>query len=128
MLAYMPGREAAAIVATMTAAVADVASGEVTQAVRDATTPAGTIAQGDWLGVVSGEVIAVAADCVTACADVVDRIIGEESELVTVIIGAGADEETTATVLAGIESSHPDVDVSVVPGAQPLYPYMFGAE
>lgn len=128
MFAYMPTHDGDAVVAAMAAAAGDVTAGEVTRAVRDATTPVGTINEGDWLGIVSGEVTVIADDCLGACAGVLERIVDGESEVVTVIVGVGADEDTTASIVETIESAHPDVAVDVVAGAQPLYPYLFGVE
>lgn len=128
MFAYLPGRDGDEVAVAMAAAAGQVVAGEVTRAVRDATTPVGEISEGDWLGIVSGDVAVIAADCSTACAGVIDHIVGDDSEVVTVIVGSGADEDTTTAVVDAIGSSYPDVTVDVVAGAQPLYPYLFGVE
>ncbi len=59
LLAYDPGGDAAATVEAMMGAAAAVTGGELTRAVRDARTPAGTIHEGDWLGVVDGKVAVI---------------------------------------------------------------------
>jgi len=128
MLAYLPGRDAEATVAAMAAAAADVTAGEVTMAVRDATTPAGSIAEGDWLGIVSGDVEVIAADCADAAWQVLDRMVGGDSEVVTIITGNDADETITDVITSRFSVAHPEVSVEVVSGEQPLYPYLFGVE
>ncbi|MCJ7724910.1 MAG: DAK2 domain-containing protein [Acidimicrobiia bacterium] len=56
LIGYEPGADAAVTVREMTDAFAGLTSGEMTRAVRDARTPAGTIRAGDWLGIVDGTV------------------------------------------------------------------------
>jgi DAK2 domain fusion protein YloV len=128
MFAYLPGGDVDALAAAMSAAAGEVVAGEVTRAVRDATTPIGAIAEGDWLGIVSGEVAVIAGECLDASTAVLDAILGPDSELVTVVVGADGDDETTQAIVSHVETEHPDVAVDVVTGAQPLYPYLFGAE
>ena len=128
MLAYLPGGDPEATVAAMAAAAADVTAGEVTMAVRDATTPAGSITEGDWLGIVSGDVEVIAADCADAAWQVLDRMVEGESEVVTIITGSEADEAMTDVITSRFSVAHPGISVEVVSGEQPLYPYLFGVE
>ncbi len=128
MIAYMPGGETEATVGEMAAAARDVTAGEVTRAVRDASTPAGEISEGDWLGIVSGDVAVIADNCPAAVTGVLGRIVGEDAEIVTIITGAEADAAVTEQIASGLEESTPGVTVEIVSGGQPLYPYLFGVE
>jgi hypothetical protein len=127
MLAFLPANDPASSVAAMGAAAAGCGWGEVTQAVRDAATPAGAIRQGDWLGVVNGEVGVIAPSASEAAVGVLDALVHAEAEVVTVITGADADDAVTAAIAGHLAVAH-DVTVSVVAGGQPLYPYLFGVE
>lgn len=128
MLAYLPGGDLGETVAAMESAAGDVVSGEVTQAVRAATTPAGVVAEGDWLGVVGGDVLVIAPTCDGAVQRVLDEIVGEDAEVVTVVTGSEASAGSTAEIVSGLQGSRPDVGVEIVWGGQPLYPYLFGVE
>ena len=55
-VAYAPNLSVETAVSRMDKAARAVRSGEMTRAVRDATTPAGTIHEGDWIGLVDGKV------------------------------------------------------------------------
>lgn len=55
-VAYAPNLSVDTVVSRMDKAARGVRSGEMTRAVRDATTPAGTIREGDWIGLVDGKV------------------------------------------------------------------------
>jgi DAK2 domain fusion protein YloV len=128
MFAYLPGEDGELLASSMAAAAGDVVAGEVTEAVRDATTPAGKISEGDWLGIVSGDVAVIADGCFDACTGVLDVILDDDVEVMTLIIGSGGDTATTAAIVEHVGGSYPDVSVDVVTGAQPLYPYLFGVE
>ena len=104
-------------------------AGEVTQAVRASQTDAGPVAEGDWLGIVRGDgIVAVAPDLLGAITALLDRLVGDDRELVTVITGVDADEATTASIVTWMDVDRPGVEVEVHDGGQPLYPYLFGVE
>jgi hypothetical protein len=126
MLAFLPKGDPGRTVAAMEAAAAACGWGEVTRAVRDATTPAGVIHAGDWLGIVDDEVTVVAPTTIAAALGVLGALVNAKIEVVTVITGADAEPAVTAEIEAHL-AAHA-VDVSVVAGGQPLYPYMFGVE
>jgi len=55
-VAYDTGTGLETVLSRMEKAARAVRSGEMTRAVRDATTPVGAIAEGDWIGLVEGKV------------------------------------------------------------------------
>ena len=113
----------------MTAAAESVASGEVTQAVRDSNSDVGPIREGDWIGIVKGDgIVAVGAAPVGVATQLLDVLIGEAGELLTIVTGADAESSATAQLVAWLDANHADVQVEVHAGGQPLYPYLFGVE
>jgi hypothetical protein len=128
MLAYMPGMDADDCVAAMRAAAISVSWGEVTRAVRDASTPVGPCGEGDWLGVVGGSVALISTELKAAAAGVVEALVEDDSELLTIVTGSEALPDETKALVAHVEEAHPAVEVSVVAGGQPFYPYLFGVE
>jgi len=128
MLAFVPGARAETTVAAMTQAAADVTSGEVTRAVRDARTPAGSIAEGDWLGVVDDDVVVIADNSGDAAVETLDRLLQTDPEVVTVIAGAEAEDAVTDRLRQHLGAHPTALSVDVVQGGQPLYPYLFGVE
>lgn len=126
MLAYHPEAELAATLAAMIRAANACGWGEVTQAVRDATTPIGTVTEGDWLGIVDGAVSVIAPDVTAAAEGVLEALARDDAELVTVFVGGDADTGSTDAIIAHIGSL--GLASSVVAGGQPLYPYLFGVE
>jgi hypothetical protein len=62
LVVYDPEASADDNGAEMADAASSVATGEITQAVRDTNSPAGAIAEGDWIGIVRGDGIVAVAD------------------------------------------------------------------
>ena len=129
LVVYDPAADAVDTAAEMAEAAESVATGEVTQAVRDSNSSVGPVAQGDWIGLVRGDGIAsVAATVEEASMALLDRIVGDDAELVTVITGLDATAADTDTIVAWLGDHRGDVTVEVHRGGQPLYPYLFGVE
>ena len=128
LLAFSPGATAAQNSEAMAAAAASVTHGEVTQAVRDASSSAGPITEGDWLGIGPDGIAAVESDVAAAATALLSTIIDDDHELLTVLTGTEAEAATTEAIAGHVAEHHPDVEVEVSDGGQPLYPYYFGLE
>jgi hypothetical protein len=129
LMAYDPEADAPANTTVMRQASGEIASGEVTRAIRASQTDAGPVAEGDWMGIARGDgIVAVADDLVAAATTLLAHLITDGSELVTVLTGADAAERDTAAIEAWITEQRPGVEVEVHDGGQPLYPYLFGVE
>ncbi len=129
LLAYDADAGVDANHAAMVAAATGVAWGEVTQAVGDAVgTPAGPVREGDWLGLDHGVIAVVDADLAVAACGLLDRLVTEGHEIVTVIEGDGADAQATTQLQEWLAKHRPDVAVDRHHGGQPLAAYLFSAE
>ena len=128
LVAYDPAASLDANVAAMEEAAGRVRAGEVTQAVRDSVAECGLIATGDWIAI-TRDGIEVAVKSVTdATTALLDALVDDDSELVTIIVGAEADDDDTAHIRDHLATAHPGVEVEVHHGGQPLYPYLVGVE
>jgi DAK2 domain fusion protein YloV len=113
----------------MGAAIESIATGEVTQAVRDSSSDAGPITAGDWMGIVRGDgIVAVGPSVVAASTELLDQLIAPDRELLTIITGADADPADLAAIEGWVADQRADVQVEVHRGGQPLYPFLFGVE
>ena len=129
LMVYDPEATAEVNTTQMRNAAEAIDAGEVTQAVRASQTPAGPVAEGDWLGLVRGDgIVAVAPDVVSATTALLDRLVDDDRELVTVIRGAEADDGSLAEIEAWMRTHRPGVEVEVHDGGQPLYPFLLGVE
>jgi len=129
LVAYDPEASSEHNESQMSRAASSVATGEVTQAVRDTNSDAGQVKAGDFIGLVRGDgVVAVAKDLETVCRDLLSKLITPGRELLTIISGDGATSQSTESLVAHVASVHPQITCEVHVGGQPLYPYLFGVE
>lgn len=123
-----PGVTAADNVIAMQAAADAVVAAEVTTAMRASHCDVGPIAVGDWLGISDGVVRAVGDDAAVVMAQLAGELVESHHELVTLFVGRGADDSVTTAVVGVLADVHPQLDVEVHHGGQPLYPYLIGIE
>ncbi|HEY4396418.1 MAG TPA: DAK2 domain-containing protein [Acidimicrobiia bacterium] len=128
LVAYDPKAGVDANAAAMTEAVQRVRTGEVTQAVRDGAGEGGPIKAGDWIAISRDGVSVVAKTAVDAAIGLVDCLTDDDSELVTVLVGADALATDTARLEEHLALAHPHLEIEVHEGNQPLYPYLVGVE
>lgn len=129
LVVYDPEADATANHEEMADAIAAVATGEVTQAVRSTNTDAGPVNEGDWIGIVRGDgIVAISGTLDGATAALLEHLVGPTAEIVTVIEGVDASGGHTDVIHAWLDEHRPGVQVEVHRGGQPLYPYLFGVE
>lgn len=113
----------------MREAAGSVTTGEVTQAVRDTKTDIGEIHEGDWIGIVKGDgIVSAARTQLEAVLNLLDKIVGDDAELMTIITGSDAEAAITESITGWLSDHHAAVSIEVHTGGQPLYPYLFGIE
>ena len=114
---------------SMSSAIDAMATGEVTQAVRDSHSDAGPVTAGDWIGLVRGDgIVAVAGSLDGAAVALLEHLVTDEREIVTIIEGSDAIASVTDSLRSWVASERPGVQVECHRGGQPLYPYLFGVE
>ena len=129
LVAYDPEASAEHNGSQMLRAASSVATGEVTQAIRDTNSDAGPVKAGDFIGLVRGDgVVAVAKTLDDVCHDLLAKLITPQRELLTIITGSDATSQATDALVAHVGQVHPHISCEVHFGGQPLYPYLFGVE
>ena len=112
----------------MTQAIAEVKSGQVTYAVRDTQMNGVDIKENDFIGILDKDiVVSVPSRFESACA-LVDQMIDEDSEIVTILFGEGVDEDEADELAEYIENKFEDVEVTIFEGQQPVYSYIISVE
>lgn len=106
-----------------------VVAGGVTRAVRSATTPEGRIEAGSWIArFADGAVMAVGSPF-EGLRSIVDRAVdGAAPTRVELALGADADPAVADDLSRHCSGRWPGLEVSVIDGGQPLYPYLVGVE
>jgi DAK2 domain fusion protein YloV len=128
LLAYDPAASASDNAQSMSASSAHVIAGEVTKAVRDTTTEAGEVHDGDWIGLDAKGVVSVADSIAVAAIGLLAKLISPDHELLTIIEGEGSTPANTRRITEYVGDELTNLTVEVHHGGQPLYPYLFGIE
>jgi len=128
LLSYDPAADLEGNLGAMSNSAASVIAAEVTQAVRDSETGAGPVREGDWMGLTQEGIVVVNETCVGAAMALLNTLIDEHHELITIIEGDGVKKAMTRQLTEWLSEEHSGCSVEVHPGGQPLYPYLFGIE
>jgi len=123
---YLPSNSAAENAEAMNEALKSVATGEVTIASRDVSLDGVDVRKGSYLGLVEGVAVASGADFADVATAVVERLLVEGREVLTLL--RGADELDLEPLLARVQQAHPEVELDVQDGGQPHYPLLLAAE
>jgi DAK2 domain fusion protein YloV len=129
LVAYDPEASGEENASEMAEAADHVVAGEITQAVRDSSCDVGPIEAGDWLGIGEDDgILAVEAQLADAATVLLERLVTDDHEIVTIIEGEGASAGATRHITEWLAEHRPDAAPEVHHGGQPLYPYLFGIE
>ncbi len=115
-------------VEAMEGALASVRSAEVTRAVRATTIDGRRIGMGQAIGIVDGKLEVVADDLEGAVHGCIQAMRTSESSLLTVYAGRDVREQDAETLVAALSERYPELEVDVVRGEQPHYPYLLSME
>jgi DAK2 domain fusion protein YloV len=126
LVAFEPGRPVAENEADMRRAAAAVRSGAVARASRSATIGGLEVEQGQFLGLIEGEPVTSGPVLEPVAREVVERLLGEASDVLTVLIGEGV--EAGGELVEAVRDAHPDLEVEVHKGGQPRYLLLFAVE
>ena len=98
MINFMPGQPAEENTQQMTEEMGNVKSGQVTYAVRDTRMDGQEIKQGDYMGIADKKIVAVEKGLPEVTVELVEGMIDEESELVSLYYGADVTEKDAEAV------------------------------
>ncbi|MGH2083169.1 DAK2 domain-containing protein [Aerococcus urinaeequi] len=128
MLGYNPDGTLEDNKAAMVAEMANVTSGQVTVAVRDTTVDGLEIHKDHFMGIIDGKIVSEDADLVKETINMINQMIDEDKELVTLIFGEETDRATAELIAEAVESANEDIEVEIVDGGQPVYHFLASVE
>ncbi len=115
-------------VAAMEETLDDVISGQVTVAVRDTTIDGQEIKKDNYMGIVDGSIKVTDPDRKKATLEMVKAMLDDDSEVITIIYGADADQTEAQAIADEIQSWDEDYEIEIHEGDQPVYPYLISVE
>ena len=112
----------------MTHAIDNVASGQVTYAVRNTAMNGFKIKEGDIIGLNSKKILAKGTNIDDTTLELIRKMKTAEHEMITLYYGEGVDEAAAEALVAKVSEAYPDCDVDFHYGGQPVYYYMVSLE
>ena len=109
-------------------AIESVKTGSVTYAVRDTEIDGINIKEGNMLGLIEGKIKEVGENKEEVAAKVLDKMIDDDCELITVYCGEEVTDEEAEKFEAELGEKYEDFDIQFYKGNQPLYYYLMSVE
>lgn len=128
LVSFNGGEDLATNTAAMTAAIAQVKTGLVTHSVRDTKMGEVEITEGDCIGIADGTIVVAQPELLECAKSLLAAMVEAETGLVTIIYGEGIAEEEAEDIEKMLAADYPDVEVEILSGGQPLYPFIFAVE
>lgn len=113
---------------SMTAELAYVKSGQITNAIRDTEIDGVEIKTDDFMGIVDGKIVLSQPGRKEAVLATLRKMIDEDSEIITLIYGEGTDLAECEEISATIAEEYSDIEVEIQEGNQPVYSYLMSVE
>ncbi len=128
MINYTEGESAEDNLEAMKEALANVKTGEVTYAVRNTMIDGVEIKEGDIMCIGDRGILAVGEILNDTCLEMIDKMVDDESSLITVYAGEGVADEDAELLCDAVRAKYPEVDVDCERGDQPVYYYLVSVE
>ncbi len=129
MMNYNPEADFKENGAAMTQSIDNVASGQITFAVRDSDYDGHKIKQGDILAMDNGKVAFTEKNLTKALVKLTKRLISSSSSYITVIYGSDVPDDDANEAYEALRSKiSDDIDIVLVNGGQPVYYYIISVE
>ena len=114
--------------AAMDRAIADIATGEITRAVRDAQMDGVVVRAGDIIGLANGKLAVSGADQAQVLHDLLARLGAGEREIITLFSGQDVSSADAEAMAERVRAWFPGQEIEVQRGGQPFYDYVVSAE
>ena len=128
LLAFDPEQDLESNQEAMTQAMEDVKSGQITHAIRDTSLNGVEIHEGDFMGIVDGDILISDQGLENVTLQTIDAMQDEESELLTVIYGEDVQPEEAEALRTKLSERYEDLEIEMYEGKQPVYNYLLSVE
>ncbi len=115
-------------VSMMTSVMGDVATGEITTAVRSTTINGMDVTDGQIIGLHDGELKASGSTVEQVVQTLLQKMDAADREIITLYYGESVSEEEANLLADLLEQDWPDLEIEVVAGGQPHYHYFLSVE
>ncbi len=109
--------------------VANVQSGEITYAIKDTTIDGVTVEKGKFMGIAHKKILCCHKHKVNTLLDLLDKLITEDSSLITILCGEDVTEKEKDEVEKKVNEKYgEDFEVDIEYGLQPVYSFFVSVE
>jgi len=108
--------------------IGNVSTGSVTYAIKDTEADGMQIKKDDILGLVQEKISQVGNNIYEVCENVLDKMVNEDSELITIYYGEDCEETKVKELVEKLEEKYEDLDIQCYEGKQPLYYFIVSVE
>jgi hypothetical protein len=129
LLAYDPNSGAEENVKRMSDSLKNVITGEVTFAARDSKWNGTAIKEGDILGIMDGELVAIGSERQKVLEELVQKMATKkQSGMLTFYYGEEVTQKEAEEIASKVAERYPDFEVEIYRGGQSLYYYIVSLE
>jgi len=128
LIAFDPEGDIEEVCQAMNDEMQEVKYAEVTYAVRDTSMNGFQIREGDIIGLIGDQIAVKANDSSEAVEKLLEKMVDEDSELLTFFYGEDVSEEQAQDLREKIVGIYPDYEIEVHYGGQPHYSYLLSVE
>ena len=116
------------ILEAMTSSIQNVSTAQITYAARNSDFDGFAISEGDYLSLMNGKLFGTDKDIAVLLEKLAQEAAEQNAEFVTVFYGEDVTEEQAAQAEEIFSRVCPGVELSVLPGGQPVYYYIISIE
>ena len=128
MIAFDPDADAETNAQNMQTHADKVSTGQITFAARNSDYDGFKIKEGEILALKNGKLKFVEKDVDKATVRMIKELAKKDSQYVTLIYGEDISDESAEAVKNTIEAKMPNLEVTLIPGKQPVYYYIMSVE
>ncbi|WP_020008688.1 DAK2 domain-containing protein [Salinicoccus albus] len=128
LLAFSPDAALGENQESMSEALEYVKTGQVTYAIRDTTIDGMEIKKDQYMGIDGGNITAADDSRETVLGALLESMLDEDSEIVTVLIGDEGSHEEVERIVGAVEKEYDEVEFEIHDGGQPVYSYLLSVE
>ena len=105
-----------------------VKSGEITFSIRDCEIGGIKIEKDDFIGIFEKDIVTGNKDKYECLIDLLEKMVDEDSALLTLFLGDDVKREELAPIKKEIEKRYPDLNIDIKEGHQNIYSFLIGIE
>lgn len=128
MIAFDPDADAETNAQNMQTHADKVSTGQITFAARNSDYDGFKIKEGEILALKNGKLKFVEKDVDKATVRMIKELAKKDSQYATLIYGEDISDESAEAVKNAIEAKMPNLEVTLIPGKQPVYYYIMSVE